>query len=299
MLVLQHVSVDAAPVFDVPRDDWWTAPPAVPSLELDFSIALARHSEVVGGRWVVPEVSASIDVSESQAVAEIEESRSETAFMEHAPDLPGRADVLPHDHSDGSLKTLKAPMEHAPDLPERAKVLPHDHGVGSFKTLKAPTTAVVKTPSQLAKLSVEVDAHLNTGDVEVAANRVNVVKASHEDSQRLAKLEARIALRGGNVARAVTLLTRSLPEIDRDSEHYGLLAAALLRLERYREAADVYGALAVTEAGNARWWVGYGLALERLGDPGTARFAFGNVVKLEGDAGRFRDLALTRLEALG
>jgi MSHA biogenesis protein MshN len=76
----------------------------------------------------------------------------------------------------------------------------------------------------------------------------------------LAMLLARLQIERGESG--IETLTRTLPYAAGNGEYQALLAGALQRQQRHREAAEQYQAALRTEPRNAVWWMGLGISLQ-------------------------------------
>jgi MSHA biogenesis protein MshN len=75
----------------------------------------------------------------------------------------------------------------------------------------------------------------------------------------LAMLLARLQIERGESG--IETLTRTLPYAAGNAEYQALLAGALQRQQRHREAAEQYQAALRTQPHNAVWWMGLGISL--------------------------------------
>jgi MSHA biogenesis protein MshN len=76
----------------------------------------------------------------------------------------------------------------------------------------------------------------------------------------LAMLLARLQIERG--ASGIETLTRTLPYAAGNGDYQALLAGALQRQQRHREAAEQYQAALRTQPGNGVWWMGLGISLQ-------------------------------------
>jgi MSHA biogenesis protein MshN len=76
----------------------------------------------------------------------------------------------------------------------------------------------------------------------------------------LAMLLARLQIERGESG--IETLTRTLPYAAGNGEYQALLAGALQRQQRHREAAEQYQAALRTQPYNAVWWMGLGISLQ-------------------------------------
>ena len=85
---------------------------------------------------------------------------------------------------------------------------------------------------------------------------------------------ARLQLERGEVKAAAQTLQYSMPLASANPDYLGFTAHVLQRLQRHREAVDLYQAATRIAPGDGRWWLGLGLSLESGGrnDQSVAAF---------------------------
>ena len=76
---------------------------------------------------------------------------------------------------------------------------------------------------------------------------------------------ARVALAGGNKARALQTLSELEPMVSRNLDYYATRAALAQELEQPAVAARSYQQLVVVQPGEARWWLGLAIAMDKQG----------------------------------
>ena len=96
------------------------------------------------------------------------------------------------------------------------------------------------------------------------------------------KLVARVELARNRPANAVAVLEREPPTLERDLEHYGLLASAYQRVGRHDAATRLYRELMRLEPHEASWWAGYAMSRDAVGDVAGALVAYSQARQLGG-----------------
>ena len=76
---------------------------------------------------------------------------------------------------------------------------------------------------------------------------------------------ARVALAGGNKAQALQTLSELEPMVSRNLDYYATRAALAQELEQPAVAARSYQQLVVVQPGEARWWLGLAIAMDKQG----------------------------------
>lgn len=76
---------------------------------------------------------------------------------------------------------------------------------------------------------------------------------------------ARVALASGNKAQALQTLSELEPMVSRNLDYYATRAALAQELEQPAVAARSYQQLVVVQPGEARWWLGLAIAMDKQG----------------------------------
>ena len=235
LVLLHDVRVNAAPVYELQPNAsdsrWWTPPAPAPEIApMSMWNGLSEYSRVIDGTW--------------HAADEVTMAR------------PG---------------THAASTRDMPDANLTASVVAADLVVKQDRSDPTPRAVVeppaFKTASSIAAVEMQVTRHIEAGDFAGAIDTIARTRAAApEAAAQLRLLEARVAIGQDDPERAYNLLLEALPDIRSATAHYDLLAAVMLRTSRYAESAKVYRALLALDQGNARWWAGYAVSQEKLGD---------------------------------
>jgi MSHA biogenesis protein MshN len=111
---------------------------------------------------------------------------------------------------------------------------------------------------------------------------------------------ARLLIEEGALSSAREELSREpRPSLVEAPDLYGMLATLSQRQGRYEEASDIYRELVAIRPENGVWWMGFGIALERLDSLDQARQAYHQALSRDGLSEGLRDFIRQRLAVLG
>lgn len=134
-------------------------------------------------------------------------------------------------------------------------------------TRTAAGQIAMKSASDVAAAEALVAQRIAVRDFAGAIEVVDRVRAENPNaSNQLRLLDAHLAIGQGDTERAYAILLESLPDIRMSPRQHDLLAAVMVRTSRYAEAAAVYRALLTFDPANARWWAGYAVTQQKLGN---------------------------------
>jgi tetratricopeptide (TPR) repeat protein len=109
------------------------------------------------------------------------------------------------------------------------------------------------------------------------ANRVLAVGLMQQPhSANYVELKARLLVEEGKIDQAVSLLESAAPSLKTNPEYHALTAALYQRQGRSALAANLYKELLRTNSGNAKWWLGLGVALDSTENHSQAVEAYAN-----------------------
>ncbi|NJN51953.1 MAG: hypothetical protein HC809_09445 [Gammaproteobacteria bacterium] len=173
----------------------------------------------------------------------------------------------------------------------------------------APPSAPIVVETQ----KMEIIEHASPPDaVIVQAREIADIEpaVSADVGRRMARVErdpgvaeiqrnARAAIASGDDESAYILLHNAMNHADVDQAHFDLLAAVMVRTQRYREAVDVYVALIASDTTNPRLWAGYALALERIGRIEPSQHAYRNLLRTAVVGSALHEFAAAQLQRMG
>ena len=115
---------------------------------------------------------------------------------------------------------------------------------------------------------------LSRDQLEQAFKLVDAGLALAPNHQGFKKAKARLLIAGDDPGAAAALLMTRAPEASSDIEYYELLTSAQLAAGDYDGAARNYRQLLQVDSTQARWWYGFALSQDRLGNNTSAKQAY-------------------------
>jgi Tfp pilus assembly protein PilF len=124
--------------------------------------------------------------------------------------------------------------------------------------------------------------YLETGEITAAKFLVNAGLKRQPDYLPFTELKARILMQSGDMAGAIELLENSAPPLSKNPEYHAFIAALYQRSGKAKLAANLYKQLITLQPSNGKWWLGFGVALDALGNHEQALEAFANADSVGG-----------------
>lgn len=190
------------------------------------------------------------------APPQIDSTSMWNAISQHSDVMSGRWSVASEAHRGSADPASKSANEDTEARANDAHRLQADVEPFSIKSTSDIASAEVQVGRRIA-------AHDFTGAIEV----INGARADNPNAvDQLRLLDAHVAIGQGDAERAYAILLEALPDIRSSSHQHDLLAAVMVRTSRYMEAAAVYRALLTVDPANSRWWAGYAVTQQKLGN---------------------------------
>ena len=172
--------------------------------------------------------------------------------------------------------TIKNPLveNFADQQYQRALILSEKNkDVEAITVLKGVLLAF---PEHMQAREMLITLLVKQGNV-VDADKLLVVGLQQQPANlRLIELKARLLVQENKVTEAIGLLENSAPPLVENPEYHAFIAALYERQGQSVLSANLYKQLVTLQPGNAKWWLGLGVALESVGNHGQALEAYAN-----------------------
>lgn len=112
------------------------------------------------------------------------------------------------------------------------------------------------------------------------------------------KVKARILMAAGEIEAATDLLIRRAPPISEDIEYHDILATAQLANRDYEGASISYTSLVQQDRSQGKWWYGFAVSQDSLGNRSAARQAYSQAMQLSNLSPSLRLRSQERLTSL-
>jgi MSHA biogenesis protein MshN len=129
-------------------------------------------------------------------------------------------------------------------------------------------------PQDLQARQMLIRLELDKGHFEEARVLLAEGRRLHPELPEFTMALARLNAETGDGEAAIQLLQAGLRTAHDDAQYHGLLAALLVRAQRFDEAVPHYLLALRSDPANGNWLVGVGVALEAVGRPGDAAEAY-------------------------
>lgn len=128
---------------------------------------------------------------------------------------------------------------------------------------------------------------------------INPAIQNNPDDISLVTLKARILVAQNQIKSASNLLSQYSPKIKKHPNFYVLIAAVEQQMGNSELSAQYYQELIDTDVSNGKYWLGYGLALKKLGRNNAAVRAFKQALTSEDVNANLKAYLRTQIEMLG
>ncbi|MBV1907047.1 MAG: hypothetical protein KUG75_13310 [Pseudomonadales bacterium] len=265
----ESVKVDNAGV------TWRFALPEVPgtnvlaNLEPEYFAQLKIDSQVMNGSWQPAE--------QTLKTAVVDSERKIAGSFDHVSTMP-----------------IKSTSEGKPARETHSASEPNDIGIGAHASEDARGYPLAKSANGTGfkSLGLSVQNGVTAQNSQTPAQRHDLVR----QSQPGVKTAARLLISSQRYQAASTLLVENLPDIHSDSEHFALLAVAMLGEGEFLAAMEMYTSLLRLKPKNPQWWAGYALSLEKMGDLESVTLAYEALHQITYEGSQLRMLARQKLK---
>lgn len=205
-----------------------------------------------------------------------------------APTVPAAVAPSPGVAVERGKPPAPVPAASAPSIqkhdiplsPEAAAEASYRKAVALLQKDRAPQAqplleeALVLHPGHVAARQTLVAVLVESGRLADAEGVLRTGRQVSPDHAWFALSLAKLQTARGDPAAAAATLQAGLGARGVDADYHALLAAVLVQLDRHGDAARHYRAALAQRPGEARWWVGLGMALAAQGNAQEARAAY-------------------------
>jgi len=256
--------------------------PVVAPIASMAPIAPAAASQAVPAAPAPATVAATVREAPAQAVPRA----PKLVALAHAPAaaaarVPGAPDKAEAAEPPAKLAAVSAkatggktysPKQVSANLLAEAAMLDQQ---GQQEAAKAPLQrALAANPLDLQARQMLIRLQMDTGRVEEARALLSEGQRLHPELSDFTLALARLKVESGDSGGAVQLLEAGRAAARDEPQYHALLAALLLRDQRYDEAVQHYLVALRSDPANVSWLVGAGVALEGVGKPADAAEAY-------------------------
>lgn len=206
---------------------------------------VVEHSALVASR-PVQEMESDAWVDQTVSPDEYETESDELVQSVFAPVEKKMAKITPEEWHDEHLNQAFEAIEDG-DYPQAIHLL---------KKILTQFPASIETRENLAALYIEQN------ELDRAYEVLDKGLEFDPDSFRLLTMKSRLLVEQGKHDEALALLEQFKPDIRKEPEYYGVLAAIFQTIGRSGEAGSLYQSLVKIEPSNGQYWLGYAMALE-------------------------------------
>jgi MSHA biogenesis protein MshN len=233
---------------------------------------------------------------QAQAQAQAESATPAPAAAAPAPAPAARQTQAAAANSKGSSAKSYTPQQQSLNFMAEAVALEQQ---GRQQEAKVPLQrALAVNPLHTAARQMLVGLNMDTGQLDEARALLAEGHRLQPEQPDFTLALARLRVESGDVPGALQLLEAGRPGARDDPQYNAMLAALLLRVQRYEDAVMYYLVALRADPANASWLIGVGVALEGAGKPADAAEAYrraDTVAKLSPDMARFVTERLSRL----
>lgn len=132
-----------------------------------------------------------------------------------------------------------------------------------YKAINLLEKVLVRFPSSVAASESLAALYMANGQLGLAQKTLDDGLSFKPNAFGLSTMKARLLFEQDRAKEALEILTKFKPDIYRNPDFYGLLAAVYQTLGRDKEAGGLYQKLVEIVPSNGQYWLGYAIALEQ------------------------------------
>jgi Flp pilus assembly protein TadD len=129
-------------------------------------------------------------------------------------------------------------------------------------------------PSHIEARTTLASLLINGGQWQKASEVLVIGLKKHPGSLPLIKLQARALIHRNKLNEAIELLLSQIGKAIHDAEYLSLLAFLYQKTGNFAAAVELYQQLTRLEPQKTAWWLGLGIALEKMGHKNSAKNAY-------------------------
>lgn len=160
------------------------------------------------------------------------------------------------------------------------------------------TLILTQFPASIEARESLAAVYLSQEELNLAYDVLNKGLEFEPHNFRLLTMKSRLLVEQGQHREALALLEQFKPDIHKEPEYYGVMAAIFETLGRTTEAGSLYQTLVGIEPSNGQYWLGFAIALENKKSTQQAIQAYMRASQSENAQPSVRVYAETRLKTL-
>ncbi|GGI85081.1 tetratricopeptide repeat protein [Legionella impletisoli] len=132
-----------------------------------------------------------------------------------------------------------------------------------YKAIQLLNQIIFKFPTSNAARESLAAVYMSNGQLSKAMQVLDEGLSFKPNALGLSTMKARLLFEQDKAPEALKILSQFTPDIYRNPDFYGLLAAVYQTVGRTKEAGSLYQKLVEIDSSNGQYWLGYGIALEQ------------------------------------
>ncbi|MDA9271815.1 tetratricopeptide repeat protein [bacterium] len=166
------------------------------------------------------------------------------------------------------------------------------------KAIRLLNTILTQFPASIETRENLAALYIDQNELSLAYDVLDKGLEFDPHNFRLLTMKSRLLVEEGQHREALALLEQFRPDIRKEPDYYGVMAAIFEALGRSGEAGSLYQSLVKIEPSNGQYWLGYGIALENKNANQQAIEAYKRASQSDNAQPVVRAYAETRLKTL-